>query len=227
MSIYSLRGMAVSALVSTSLLGACAAEVGPPIDDDREVALQTAAIFPRISGCSSEDYNRVRAMVDSAEDYILYAQDDLESIQNGGSTSRFDYWFGGHDPEFVGIVAEAFGKMLPWLWDVQFQCGCPGADPSVIARATPGDPSKPVQLCEPALSWDFTEFGAGAIIHEFSHIAGTLDWFKCSVPGSFDWPEEFHRAAASSWPLATNSAEHFRLYALGWHANQASSASCL
>jgi len=36
----------------------------------------------------------------------LYAQDDLASIQNGGSTSRFDYWFGGHDARFVAVVNE-------------------------------------------------------------------------------------------------------------------------
>jgi hypothetical protein len=165
-------------------------------------------------------------MVDLTLDYLLFAQEDLDNVLLGGDTSRFDYWFGGHDPHYVAIVATAFDKMIPWLSEVEFQCGCPGAPPGTIALATHGNPSKPVHLCEPALTWDFVEFGVGAILHEFSHLAGTDDWFYCSQLGSFDWPQEFHELAAASWPIATDSAEHFRLYALDWHRGQPSTKAC-
>lgn len=219
-----------SLALSCAFVAACAADVPThetELQSDSDVALQISPLFPRIGdACNAEQASRIRAMADLALDYILDAQADLASVRSGGDTTRFDYWFGGHDPQMVAVVSKAFDRMVPWLSEVELQCGCPGAPPGTIAFATQNHPSKPVHLCEPALTWDYIEFGVGAILHEFSHLAGTQDWFRCSKRGSFEWPDELHDSAVAARPFATNSAENFRLYALDWQRGQPSSRAC-
>lgn len=223
-------GAVRSLALSCAFVVACAADV-PTYDDalesDSTVALQISPLLPRIgNACNADQATRIRAMADLALDYILDAQEDLAVVRSGRDTRRFDYWFGGHDAQMVSVVSKAFDRMIPWLSEVEFQCGCPDAPAGTIALATHSDPSKPVRLCEPALTWDYIEFGVGAILHEFSHLAGAQDWFYCTQRGSFEWPDEFHALATTRRPFATNSAEHYRLYALDWQQGQPSSKAC-
>jgi hypothetical protein len=220
--------MAYALAVATALatIGGCAAEVDPAATEG-PVGAKTEALYPRTSNCSTEDANQVRAAVDSAHDLILDSLNDLDGVANGGDFTRFDYWFGSHSADILDTVTNVFVAESSLIRTAEFSCDCPDDQPGVVASTITNDPNQLVHLCRPFFEWAFTEYSVGSIIHELSHLAGTIHWLgACSQEGSYNWPDDYHQLAVFSPYAAANDAENYRLYGLGWHPGGSSSRAC-
>lgn len=217
---------ATAQLALAAYLGACASDVAGA-EDSTQAVTTNAALFRPVAtlDCSDEDASNVIAMAESASDYIVDALNDIHNVQDGGDATRITYWLGKPDPDLVNNAEKAFSNMSQWVYSMTYRCGCPGADPSVIARSTPHDPNQPIELCDVALHRDFREYGVGSMIHELSHVAGTLDYGACHPDSGDHWPDDYHDLAGDL-TFGYSCAESYRLYALGWHQGQASTGSC-
>jgi hypothetical protein len=215
----------VCALISLLAVG-CTADVG-----NREPEVEgkpQALIIPHTVNCDNEQYNRIRAAAENAFDAIVDSENDIVNVYNGGDSTRFDYWFGSHEQDYLAVAYNNFNDMYNLFGDVQYTCDCPGAVPGLVGSTTVRDPNNLVVLCPEFFTQDFQEFSVGGIIHEVSHLVGVIHWQQegCTRGSGSNWPEALHESAAAFPYGAIQNAENYRLYGLGWHPHQQSSFVC-
>jgi hypothetical protein len=191
-----------------------------------DVAAQPEALDGvTIDGCDVEQANRIRSATDDALAAILDGLNDLESVANGGDTSRVDYWFGSHDDELLGDVYTVVQSMYTNVHIADYACNCPDEGAGLVAECTANRVDLPLYLCNAWFSGDYHEVSVGGILHELSHLGGTGHYFPCPI-GTSDWPDQLHDYAVELPSWAVNNAESYRLYLLGWHPGQQSSFTC-
>src|ERR1700742_4301431 len=101
--------------VSASLMAAGWLALGAPV---------LAQDAPALIDCDDGQVQRIEASVITAGFQFIGAGNDLTSVQQGGDASRFDRWFGGHDPDAVSRVSDTLLGAYNALGDVRFDCGC-------------------------------------------------------------------------------------------------------
>ncbi|HET6332854.1 MAG TPA: M35 family metallo-endopeptidase [Polyangiales bacterium] len=208
------------ALVALTLACSCAVESSEP-DARRDVAAVVEALT---TNCSPDQASFARAAAVAAGMALLGAGADIGGVEDGGDASRFDYWFGAHEPENIRVVTQVLLGSYEMIATAEFRCGCDDPDPNLIAQTITNDPNQLIRLCPPFFERDFTEFAVGGLIHELSHLNGTLHWktgASC-FPGDPHWPDYWHALTSNPYG-ATNNAESYRLYALDWQPGEASS----
>lgn len=202
-----------------------------------DAAAQPAELVTQ--NCTSDQEEFLQAAVQDAYWDLAEVGTDLQVLVNGGSSSRFEYWFGNQDPETIATVTNRFLEIRNVIDKAQYDCGCnlrqqdidqKGSTPKNTMAWSGIDDQDLVHLCPPFFSEDRGEFGGGVLIHEFSHFAGTQDYATACV-GYPDAPatttaEVAHDLAINAADQALYNADNYRLYAIDWDPSRPTSWTC-
>lgn len=169
--------------------------------------------------CSESQTSQVAAYQTYAGLQLLTASDYIGRVVNEGEdASRFDYWFGNHEPAIVDQVSAMMENIYYTLEHAQYvcdPCDAPDLPSGTVAYVYPDDPEFHVYLCDDFFdqtapdrlnTWVF-----GVVSHEMSHFFGTVD---SAVPGgpAANSAEAAHQIALDDPSLAANLSYAYQFF---------------